>query len=423
MPDRTARSLRGPWAVLAALVMVGFACYGTGVYAFTQFLTPLAQEFGWGRAVTGGAMSSFWVASALVPWIAVWAARVGSRWPILIGALLEGTSLALLAFVQDAWQLYALRVLMGLGKLFMVVPIPIELARQFKERSGLAIGIAYAGWHLGGVVLAPVAQWLIAASGWRHAAVGLGAMVIVLILLLLPWFESRREAGAEEGGPAATPGVRSASTLVVGRPALRNLTIVTMIAYAAGFALLTHISPFLADIGIPAPTIATMVGSIAFAAIAGVLLLGAATQRYSTRALGVLSLLGFAVIALALGAVSVGVAAAGLPMLAATVLLFGFVLGGADAVWIEHLRRLTQANEFPAIYGWWYLTVLVSLTVAPVLAGAGYDAAGSYSPVFAALAASLGVGMAVLRFAVPAGSREQPGAADRPEVPEAAESR
>lgn len=405
MPGDVATAIRSPWAVLAALVIVGFACYGTGVYAFTQFLTPLANEFGWGRAVTGGAMSAFWVASPLVPWIAVWAGRGGSRRPIITGALLEGTSLVLLAFVEDAWQLYALRVLMGLGKLLMVVPIPIELARQFKARAGFAIAIAYAGWHLGGVVLAPLAQLLIATYGWRVATAVLGMMVIIPILMLSRWLETRTQPDVDTTGTAEAAGVRRAGALVFGRPALRYLTIVTIVAYAAGFALLTHISPFLADAGVAAPTVANLVGSIALAAMVGVIVSGMATQRWSTRTLGLLALLGFAVSALVLGAISLSDAVPGLPTLVATVLLFGLILGGADAVWIEQLRRLSAPQDFPAIYGWWYLTVLVSLTVAPIIAGAIYDAAGSYRPVFVGLAAGLVAAMAVLRFAVPPGSR------------------
>jgi len=405
MTGDIAPAMRSPWAVLAALVIVGFACYGTGVYAFTQFLTPLADEFGWGRAVTGGAMSAFWVASPLVPWIAVWAGRGGSRRPIIAGALLEGTSLVLLAFVDEAWQLYALRVLMGLGKLLMVVPIPIELARQFKARAGFAIAIAYAGWHLGGVVLAPLSQLLIATLGWRVATAILGMMVIILILTLSRWLETRTEPDPATTAAGEAAGVRRAGALVLSRPALRNLTIVTLVAYAAGFALLTHIGPFLADSGVAAPTIANLVGSIAFAAMVGVIVSGMATQRWSTRALGLLSLLGFAVSALVLGAISFGNAVPGLPTLVVTVLLFGLILGGADAVWIEHLRRLSAPQDFPAIYGWWYLTVLVSLTAAPIVAGAIYDSAGSYSWVFLGLAFATVGGMALLRFAVPPGVR------------------
>jgi MFS family permease len=137
----------------------------------------------------------------------------------------------------------------------------------------------------------------------------------------------------------------------------------------------------------------------------GVIVSGMATQRWSTRTLGLLALLGFAVSALVLGAISLSDAVPGLPTLVVTVLLFGLVLGGADAVWIEQLRRLSAPQDFPAIYGWWYLTVLISLTVAPIIAGVIYDAAGSYWWVFAGLAAGLVAAMALLRFAVPPGSR------------------
>jgi predicted MFS family arabinose efflux permease len=199
--------------------------------------------------------------------------------------------------------------------------------------------------------------------------------------------------------------VRRAGALILGSSGLRYLTLVTTIAYAAAFALLAHISPFLADAGVAASTIGNLVGSIAFAAMVGVILSGAATQRWSTRALGVVSLLGFTAAAVVLGAIALGAAAPALPTVFGTVLLFGLMLGGADAVWIEHVRRLSPPQDFPAIYGWWYLTVLVSLTVAPIVVGAIYDAVGSYWSVFFGLAAALVAGIVVLRVAVPQGSR------------------
>jgi len=48
---------------MTGLCMSGFFLFGIGVYSFTQFLEPLAHEFGWGRAGLGGLMSAFWLSA------------------------------------------------------------------------------------------------------------------------------------------------------------------------------------------------------------------------------------------------------------------------------------------------------------------------------------------------------------------------
>src|SRR5262249_61574220 len=52
----------------------------------------------------------------------------------------------------------------------------------FVARRGRALGIATAGISAGGIVFAPLAQYLITHLGWRRAYVVLAVLVLVLVL-------------------------------------------------------------------------------------------------------------------------------------------------------------------------------------------------------------------------------------------------
>ena len=101
------------WKLLVALFVAGFFAFGAGVYAFTLFLPSIEQEFGWGRAVTGGSVSIFWLSAPIVPLIGWITDRYGARFLMATGLLLEGVGYMFLFFISAVWQLYLIRVLMG----------------------------------------------------------------------------------------------------------------------------------------------------------------------------------------------------------------------------------------------------------------------------------------------------------------------
>src|ERR1700722_9127932 len=167
---------------LAGLFLCGALAFGVGAYAFTQFLDPLAAEFGWQRAALGGLMSAFWLAAPFALVSAYLIDGVGIRTLILTGGLLEALGAAGMMLASEPKEFYFLRFCMGVGKVVIVTPIPATAARLFPRRPGLAIAITFCGWHVGGLIMAPLAQALIASFGWRHALVWMSMIIIVGIL-------------------------------------------------------------------------------------------------------------------------------------------------------------------------------------------------------------------------------------------------
>jgi len=374
---RWADDFMKPLQTLLGLFIAGFLAYGIGVYGFTQFLPAVEAEFHWGRAMLGGTMSAFWLAAPFVFISRMLLDRIGLRGVLVVGAACEATALGLMAFLTSPFEMYLLRFLMGIGKVLIVTPIPIALARTFHARTGLALAVALAGWHVGGIVMAPVSAALISLTDWRHAAVILAVVLAVVMagaVLLLQANPSSHIAldtaeGPRESDPRNDTSPRSNAALAIG-------TIAFYMGYAA---LLSHLTSLLNDEGFASTTVASAMGSTALCAAAGVLLGGVVTQFLLPRVAGALVLALMAVVELGAGLMNAG---GGIVALVSLVALLGVLIGAGDPIIIEALRRSVRADRFGKAYTWWYLLCLLTLSVAPVLAGGAYDRFGSYRAAF-----------------------------------------
>lgn len=95
---------------------------------------------------------------------------------IYYGYYLLGSTLALTSLVESlgAWLLLnGVFVTIGCAMLGNLV-VNVTLSKGFVERRGIVISIAAMGVSFGGVVLTPLATWLVDTIGWRGAWVWLG---------------------------------------------------------------------------------------------------------------------------------------------------------------------------------------------------------------------------------------------------------
>jgi MFS family permease len=95
-------------------------------------------------------------------------------------------------------------VLMGSGASFAQLAVMVGLFKYFTTRRGIAIGICVSGSGVGGVVLGPLLQSAIAASGWRVALVeyGVGAATVIGLaaLAFVPLEDDVVVGGGSSGG-------------------------------------------------------------------------------------------------------------------------------------------------------------------------------------------------------------------------------
>ena len=160
---------------------VGRGLHGT----FGVFFVAMLEAFGWSRAATAGAISLAIVFEGLcLPWAGSLIDRFGGRKTLIGGGLLLFAGLSLASTISSIWQFYFwIGIVSAAGiALIGMVPHVAIITREFPQRRGTALGIAWAGGGLGIVLLVPAAQLMVDRWGWPSAYVGLAVMTAFLII-------------------------------------------------------------------------------------------------------------------------------------------------------------------------------------------------------------------------------------------------
>jgi len=179
----------GWWIVLATFLNLFFVV-GIIYYAFPVFYPYFVESLGFTRAqVTQGFFLGFLLvglpsgilAGTLID-------RIGARFVILAGVGLVGGSMVLMGSMTRFWQFELLCVVDVLGYV-LAGPIAnqVLVARWFRGRRGQAMGYAYLGLGLGGVVAPLLINFLSRSLGWRHALELVGALVMLVLFPVGIW--------------------------------------------------------------------------------------------------------------------------------------------------------------------------------------------------------------------------------------------
>src|SRR4051794_19447813 len=183
VPRKRSGIHHGWWIVLAA-GLVFFVNGGLGSYALGVLLPAWVNEFGWPRA----SISLAYTIGTLLPGllgvaIGRFTDRFGPRWIIVVGAAISGLSFVMLSGVNSLFMFYVAFAIGALGRCgTSQVPVTAAVARWFTARRSLAMGLATTGISLAGVILVPLATWLVLTYGWRSTVIFLGISIWLLVI-------------------------------------------------------------------------------------------------------------------------------------------------------------------------------------------------------------------------------------------------
>jgi MFS family permease len=390
------------WTVVAGAFSVMFVTFGS-TYTFTAFFSSLQQEFG----VSRGALSwVFSVAASLYFLLGAvsgsLADRYGPRAVVLFGTTAVGVGLILAGRADAVWQVYAAYgVGVGVGVGFSYVPVVGAVQRWFLVQRGFASGIAVSGIGLGTLVVPPIADWIIAAHGWRAAYLALGVFCIVAggaAALLVEGSPQRR--GFLPDGQVAVAGT-TAPTILDGLSvgdALRSRAFALMYgaAFLVSLGLFTpfvHLAPYAEDQGVPHALAVALFALIGIGSTAGRFLVGGVADRLGRRR--------------SLCAMYVGLALTMLWWLASTqawqialfALVFGACYGGFVALAPALVVDYFGPRNAGGLIGLTYTAVAFGTLGGPPLAGYAFDVTGSYSLPIAFSAVTALAAAALIRIA------------------------
>jgi MFS family permease len=388
--------------VLAALFMAGFMVYGGGLYSFALFIPPLTQEFHWSRAATSGLVTAFWLSAPLILLGGSAIKRFGATRLLIAGILLEAVCVALLSTVSTFGEMYVLRAAMGVGKVMFAVTLPYTVSRWFSRHYSLGLGLVWAGWHVGGMVLAPLAGLIIHHYGWRAACIAIAAGLLTIGLgpiLATKGPRSARDVGLELDGdppgrsealagdevPTHTDVPAGRLSDLLGSTTFWMIALTTLFFYATYGGLLTHADSVVEAAGFTPRLSSVVLGSTAGFAAVGGLCGGWLLDRFSVRMVGIamhLLLLAGALSLLWVGRAHSAVA------LVSYAACFGITIGGSDLYFVALMRRRFPAVSVAYSYSAWYFCEILTLLVAGPAAGRVFDLTGNYDTTLALLAGS-----------------------------------
>ena len=374
-----AHETRQGWRVVAAAFTLMFVGFGA-VYSFSTFFTAYQAEFGASRANVSLVFSlsallwfSFGVPGGML------ADRFGPRGVCLAGAVALAAGHALAARAGSLTTLYVTYSLaMGAGIGLSYVPAVAAVQQWFVRNRALASGIAVSGIGAGNFVVPPLAAWLIARLGWRHAYEVLGAGILVLAVPAALALGGRVSAHRQAEG-AALPGLALGAAL---RSAPFWIMYGVALPICVGFFVpMVHLLPYALDAGLSQAQGVSLVSLLGLGSLAGRFLVGGVADRFGhVRALiGVGAGLGLMFL--------LWWASTSFVPLAVFAFVFGTFYGGYVALAPTVCMDLFGPRALSSIIGCLYTAAGVGTLIGPTFAGAAYDATGRYDVPILACAA------------------------------------
>ena len=355
---------------------------GRGVAdAFMVFVLPLSEEFGWQRAQVTSVYSVFLLVTGLsAPVTGMLIDRLGARVVYPLGLLLLGSACLLAAMLSKLWQFQLVIGLMsGLGvSMLGMVPASMLISRWFRDRMSTAMGVAYAGFGTGTIVVVPLAQRSIELTGWRDTywAMGVIALALMPLLLLLPWRRIVGDSPPRHRTESATE-VKPRGPLAAAMRTREYWQIVQLFSFTSmtTFAVITQLVPFLVQSGLAPLAAASAFGAAGLLSIFGIMTAGWAADRFGFRRtvtasfastfLGITSLLVFS----------------WMPapwLVVAFVIGFGSAMGARGPIVSSLAAGHFGGAGFATIYGTMFAWMSMSGALAAFIAGWLFDVTGGY---------------------------------------------
>ena len=404
---RRQRVFYGYWLVLVTFIF-NFVAIGFGSYAFSLFVTPLQDVFGWGRGQIMAGFTIFFVTmGATCPVVGRFVDRYGARPVIPVGAVVMGLGFVVVSQVSQLSLFYLGYALVGAGAAGMgQVPSSAVVSNWFKKRRGTAIGLMAAGVGAGGV-LAPAVGFIIENHGWRNAYLSMAILIWVIVIPLGALVVRTRpsEMGLYPDGAGGPPDMASGTGTTVAdvsgftlrqaarTPVLWLIAVSFLFGSFSSMGLVQAPVPFLQDIGYPMQTAAAALGAIGIGSGLGKVFFGWLCDRILPKyawAIGQGLMAASVLVLLNISADSP----------TALIWAYSLLLGLGVGSWLPTLSILASSHFglvfYGSIFGALNLAQSLGTATGPFFAGMMYDATGTYYWAFIIFAAMFAVGIPLI---------------------------
>jgi sugar phosphate permease len=386
-PDETPARFHYAWLVLAVGTLVVFGALGLARFGYTMLLPPMQTSLGLDNT-QAGALATANLAGYLAFTVigGVLASRFGPRIVVAVGLTVAAAGMLLTGLAGSFGSTLAWRALTGIGSGASNVPVMALLSAWFTQRRrGLASGIAVTGSSLALILLGPTVPRVLAEygpDGWRICWLGFAGATFALAMLALTALRNRpADLGLRAlGGPTKAAPIGSAPHDLHWGSVYRAGVMwhIGLVYVAFGFSYIIYMTFFTKYLVAEAHYTPAAAGRL-FMTMGWVSLLCGLVWGWVSDLIGRKSALVivYLVQAVAFGLFALWPSPTGLTLSA---ILFGLTAWSIPAIVAALCGDLLVAQLAPAGLGFVTLFFGVGQALAPSVAGAVADAAGSLSP-------------------------------------------
>jgi MFS family permease len=400
---------------------VNFLTIGSTISTIGVFFNPLIHQFGWSHEQVSRLATAYILCMGLTAPAAGWMLdRVPAQLPMGVGVTAVASGYLLASRAGSLTSLIAAFALIGAGVgASSLVPGTIVAANWFKQRRGLAIGIAVCGSAVGATVMPPTVAHLIILHGWRTTLLYIGAPSLALGLPVILAVVRTRPPGAAGSGREMAASVRREAAATPGLElgaALRSLpfwmlAIVQMLFTVAFNGVYYHLVPYLIGAGYSPEHAALIFGAKSLFVTIGTIVLGGMADRMGAR-----QVLAFGMGLLCVSLIdlfAVGTSAFGLIATMLFIVGYGSPTGTTSTTIPMLLGECLGMRRFGTLMGIIGFIATVASALGPLVTGLIFDMTGSYVVPYALFAALFAVAALIALMVHPAPGNDQVPAVDR----------
>jgi MFS family permease len=391
--------------VVAGCFLILTTAAGLGFYGLAVYLNAFSRERGWEVASISLATTVFFVVAGVVGLvIARTIARHDVRLTIIAGGVIGGVALVALGEVEERWQLYVAYSLFAVGfSAAGLIPVTTVVTRWYHQRRSVALSIASTGLSVGGILITPLAKWLIDRRGidgampWLAAIWVAGTIPFALWLVrpdpaVLGWMPDGERVVADVA-PSRPDGVPYAAAVRTRFYTAVTLGYVLVLgAQVGGIQQLVKLVEDRTDAQTATlATVALAATSVLARLVGGRLVPRVPMARFT---IGLAAVQAASLVAIALSHAVVALFAA--------IVLFGATVGNILMLQPLLIAERFGVLDYPRIFSRSQFITMFGTAGGPLLLGWLYDHAGGYDTSYAVAAACSLAGSAVLAWGGPA---------------------
>ena len=388
------------WRIVAVCLVASVFANALGLFGAGVYLHALVEQKGWPTGLVSGAITLFYVMSALllIP-VGEILGRFGPQPIFALGISALAGGVAAIGHVAAPWQTYAAFLVMGVGwACLSMTAVATTLAPWFERHQGRAVSIASLGASVGGLAGVPVLLFGIDRLGFA-ATTTVGAASALLLMLPLAAFVLKRRPQdmglLPDGAVAASATTTARAAAWNRRDALRTAALRSVMA-GFGIGMMVQVGFVTHQVSLLSPALGAAGTSIAvsvtaIAALLSRLVLARFADQMSARTTAAVMMM---VAASSLAAMAVWPMPA---MLVVGSMLMGMTIGNVTTLAPIIVRREFGAAAFGAVYGIASCVIQLATALGPSFYGLLHDAFGDYRvPLLLAATVDIGAALVVL---------------------------